>query len=66
MMKDFQSRQDALHRYWKTLDPETRAREMKHFYQLPLPARSKYLEKTGEKQSSGEGRKPKGREATTD
>ena len=66
MMKDFQSRQDALHRYWKTLDPETRAREMKHFYQLPLPARSKYLEKTGEKQSSGEGRKPKSREATTD
>jgi len=45
MMRDYRMRQDLLRKYWKTLDPETRAREMKHFYQLPLPQRSKYLEK---------------------
>jgi len=66
MMRDFRMRQDLLRRYWKTLDPETRAREMKHFYQLPLPQRSKYLEKVRKKQSSGVGKKPKGKEAISD
>ena len=69
MMKDFQSRQDSLHRYWKTLDPEARARETKHFHQLPMPERYKYLEKIRKKQKPGGGggaRRPKGKEATTD
>jgi len=69
MMKDFQSRQDSLHRYWKTLDPEARAREMKHFHQLPMPERYKYMEKISKKQKpggGGGGRRPKGKEATTD
>ena len=69
MLKDFQSRQDSLHRYWKTLDPEARARETKHFHQLPMPERYKYLEKISKEQKtggSGGGRRPKGKEATTD
>ena len=66
MMKDFHVRQDALNRYWKTLDPETRSREMKHFYQLPLPQRPKYLEKVRKNQRSDEDKKPKGKQATTD
>ena len=69
MMKDFQSRQDLLHRYWKTLEPEARARETKHFHQLPLPDRHKYLEKISKKQKTGGGgggKRPKGKEATTD
>ena len=66
MMRDFRMRQDLLRKYWKTLDPETRAREMKHFYQLPLPQRPKYLEKVRKNQRAGEGKKPKGKEAITD
>ena len=66
MMKDYRMRQDLLRKYWKTLDPETRARETKHFYQLPLPQRSKYLEKVRKGQRSDEDKKPKGKEATTD
>ena len=66
VMRDYRMRQDLLRKYWKTLDPETKAREMKHFYQLPLPQRSKYLEKVRKNQRSGENKKPKGKEASTD
>ena len=52
MMKDFHMRQDLLNRYWKTLDPETRVREMNHFHQLSLPQRPKYLEKVRKIQRS--------------
>lgn len=66
MMRDYRMRQDLLRKYWKTLDSETRAREMKHFHQLPLPQRSKYLEKVRKNQSSHEDKKPKGKGAGTD
>lgn len=66
MMRDYRMRQDLLLKYWNTLDPETRAREMKHFYQLPLPQRPKYLEKVRRNHRAGEGKKPKGKEAITD
>ena len=66
MMRDFRTRQDLLRKYLKTLDPETRSREMKHFHQLPLPERSKYLEKVRKNQRTGEGRKPKAKESISD
>jgi hypothetical protein len=53
MMRDFQSRQDSLRKYWKTLDPETQSREMKKFHQLALPERQKYLEKVRKKNKVG-------------
>jgi len=66
MMKDFQSRQDSLRKYWKTLDSEAKAREMKNFHQLPLPERQKYLEKVRKKQKSVEGKKAKTKDAVPD
>ncbi|MBT3637599.1 MAG: hypothetical protein HN531_11705 [Opitutae bacterium] len=66
MMKDFHMRQDLLRRYWKTLDPETEAREIKHFHQLPMPERHKYLEKIRKKQKASEGKKAKSKEAVPD
>ena len=62
MMKDFHMRQDLLNRYWKTLDPETRVREMNHFYQLSLPQRPKYFEKVRKSQRSAEAIKSKSKE----
>jgi len=64
MMKDFHMRQDLLNRYWKTLDPETRVREMNHFYQLSLPQRPKYFEKVRKSQRSAEAKKPKSKEGS--
>lgn len=66
MMKDFQSRQDLLRKYWKTLDSETKAREMKNFHKLPFPERQKYLEMIRKNRRSTEGKKPKGKGAVTD
>ena len=57
-------RQDLLNRYWKTLDPETRVREMNHFYQLSLPQRPKYLEKVRKNQRSLDAKKPKSKNAS--
>ncbi len=66
MMRDFQSRQDSLRKYWKTLDSETQSREMKKFHQLALPERQKYLEKVRKKTKLGEGKKAKGEEQISD
>ena len=66
MMKDFQSRQDSLRKYWKTLDSETKAREMSNFYQLSFADRQKYLEKVRKKEKTGEGKKAKDKEAISD
>ena len=62
MMKDFQSRQDLLRRYWKTLDPKAKAHEMKNFHKLPLPERQKYLEKVRKKTKPAEGKNAEGEE----
>ena len=66
MMKDFQSRQDSLRKYWKTLDSEAKAREMSNFHQLSLPDRQKYLEKVRKKEKTGESKKAKNKEAISD
>ena len=66
MMKDFQSRQDSLRKYWKTLDSEAKAREMNNFHQLSLPDRQRYLEKVKKKEQTGEGKKAKDKEAISD
>jgi hypothetical protein len=66
MMRDFRIRQDLLWKYWKTLDPETKAREMKHFHQLSLPERSKYLEGINKKQRGGDRNGSKSKDASKD
>ena len=64
MMKDFHMRQDLLNRYWKTLDPKTRVREMSHYHQLSLPQRPKYLEKVRKILRPDEAKKPKVKNAS--